>query len=422
MQEKTEMDKTQSRTKPFPVSEQMVWAAYQKVKTKGKAYGVDEMSMKDFEAKLSGNLYKIWNRLASGTYFPPAVREVEIPKKDGKMRKLGIPTVGDRIAQTVVKDYMEAPIDKLFHENSYGYRPLKSAHQALERARINVKRFDWVIDMDIRGFFDNISHELILKALDKVVTEKWVKMYCKRWLEMPVQKLDGTIVGKDGRGTPQGGVISPLLANLFLHYAFDMWITNKCPSICFERYADDIILHCHTQEEAKEILLQITGRMEQCQLELHPLKTKIVYCKDYKRNELHKQVQFDFLGFSFQPRPTKDYRTGEIRNQFDLAISRASQKKIVEEINSFRIHRWSSGTIEEIADTLYSKLQGWINYYGKFRKWLFLNVFRRLTLRLMQWVQNKYKIKSIRISYQWLRNYQKEHPNLFVHWRYGFKQ
>jgi len=416
------MDKTQSRTKPFPVSEQMVWAAYQKVKTKGKAYGVDEMSMKDFEAKLSGNLYKIWNRLASGTYFPPAVREVEIPKKDGKMRKLGIPTVGDRIAQTVVKDYMEAPIDKLFHENSYGYRPLKSAHQALERARINVKRFDWVIDMDIRGFFDNISHELILKALDKVVTEKWVKMYCKRWLEMPVQKLDGTIVGKDGRGTPQGGVISPLLANLFLHYAFDMWITNKCPSICFERYADDIILHCHTQEEAKEILLQITGRMEQCQLELHPLKTKIVYCKDYKRNELHKQVQFDFLGFSFQPRPTKDYRTGEIRNQFDLAISRASQKKIVEEINSFRIHRWSSGTIEEIADTLYSKLQGWINYYGKFRKWLFLNVFRRLTLRLMQWVQNKYKIKSIRISYQWLRNYQKEHPNLFVHWRYGFKQ
>jgi group II intron reverse transcriptase/maturase len=422
MQEKTEMDKTQSRTKPFPVSEQMVWAAYQKVKTKGKAYGVDEMSMKDFEAKLSGNLYKIWNRLASGTYFPPAVREVEIPKKDGKMRKLGIPTVGDRIAQTVVKDYMEAPIDKLFHENSYGYRPLKSAHQALERARINVKRFDWVIDMDIRGFFDNISHELILKALDKVVTEKWVKMYCKRWLEMPVQKLDGTIVGKDGRGTPQGGVISPLLANLFLHYAFDMWITNKCPSICFERYADDIILHCHTQEEAKEILLQITGRMEQCQLELHPLKTKIVYCKDYKRNELHKQVQFDFLGFSFQPRPTKDYRTGEIRNQFDLAISRASQKKIVEEINSFRIHRWSSGTIEEIADTLYSKLQGWINYYGKFRKWLFLNVFRRLTLRLMQWVQNKYKIKSIRISYQWLRNYQKEHTNLFVHWRYGFKQ
>ena len=416
------MDKTQSQTKPFPVSEQMVRTAYQKVKTKGKAYGVDEMSMKDFEGKLTGNLYKIWNRLASGTYFPPAVREVEIPKKDGKMRKLGIPTIGDRIAQTVVKDYMEASIDSLFHENSYGYRPLKSAHQALERARINVKQFDWVIDMDIKGFFDNISHELILKALDKVVKEKWVKMYCKRWLEMPVQKVDGTIVVKEGRGTPQGGVVSPLLANLFLHYAFDMWITKKYPLIRFERYADDVIVHCHTQAEAEAILLHITERMQQCQLELHPLKTKIVYCKDYKRNEPYKQIQFDFLGFSFQPRPTKDYRTGIIQNQFDLSISRASQKRIIEEINSFRIHRWSIGTIEEIADKLYSKLHGWINYYGKFRKWEFLNVFRRLSLRLMQWAQNKYKIDGVWKSYLWLKNCQKEQPNLFAHWKIGYKQ
>jgi RNA-directed DNA polymerase len=416
------MDKTQSQTKPFPVTKQMVWLAYKKVKTKGKAYGVDEMSMKDFEEKLSGNLYKIWNRLASGTYFPPAVREVEIPKKDGKKRKLGIPTIGDRISQTVVKDYMETSIDKLFHESSYGYRPLKSAHQALEQARINVKQYDWVIDMDIKGFFDNINHNLILKALDKVVREKWVKMYCKRWLEMPVQKIDGTIVAKEGRGTPQGGVISPLLANLFLHYAFDMWITKKHPSIRFERYADDIIVHCQTQKVAEEILLQITERMSQCQLELHPLKTKIVYCKDFRRKEAHKQVQFDFLGFSFQPRPTKDYRTGIIQNQFDLSISRASQKKIVEEINSFRIHRWSTGTIEEIADTINSKLQGWINYYGKYRKWIFLNIFRRLSFRLMQWVKNKYKIKSIMKSYQWIRNYQREQPNLFAHWNYGFKQ
>jgi RNA-directed DNA polymerase len=416
------MDKTQSPMKPFPVSKQMVWLAYQKVKTKGKAYGVDHESIKDFEDKLSGNLYKIWNRLASGTYFPPAVREVEIPKKDGKMRKLGIPTVGDRIAQTVVKDYMETTIDKLFHENSYGYRPLKSAHQALEKARINVNQYDWVIDMDIKGFFDNISHDLILKALDKVVSEKWVKMYCKRWLEMPVQKSDGTIVSKEGRGTPQGGVISPLLANLFLHYAFDMWITKKHPTIRFERYADDIIVHCQTQKEAETILLQISGRIQQCQLELHPLKTKIVYCKDFRRKEPYKQVQFDFLGFSFQPRPTKDYRTGKIRNQFDLAISRASQKKIVEEINKFRIHRRSGGTIEELAATLNSKLQGWINYYGKFRKRLFLRVFCRLSFRLMQWVQNKYKITAVRQSYHWLTNFQNVHPDLFAHWRFGFKQ
>lgn len=416
------MDKTQSQTKPMPISKQMVWAAYQKVKTKGKAYGVDHVSMKDFEMKLSGNLYKIWNRLASGTYFPPAVREIEIPKKDGKMRKLGIPTIGDRIAQTVVKDYMESSIDKLFHENSYGYRPLKSAYQALTKARINVKQYDWVIDMDIKGFFDNISHDLLLKALDKVVDEKWVKMYCKRWLEMPVQKLDGTIVSKEGRGTPQGGVISPLLANLFLHYAFDMWITKKHPSICFERYADDIIVHCHTQQEAEAILLQIAERMKQCQLELHPMKTKIVYCRDYKRKESHKQVQFDFLGFSFQPRPTKDYQTGIIYNMFDLSISRGSQMRIVEEINRFKIQMWSESTIEQIADTLYSKLQGWINYYGKFRKWLFLNVFRRLSFRLVQWAQHKYKLSGIKKSYQWLENFQREHPALFAHWRYGYKE
>jgi RNA-directed DNA polymerase len=416
------MDKTQSGVKPFPVTIQMVTEAHRKVRTKGKAYGVDEVSMKEFEQKLTGNLYKIWNRLASGTYFPPAVREVEIPKKDGKMRKPGIPTVGDRIAQTVVKDYMEASIDKLFHIDSYGYRPLKSAHQALTKARTNVTKYDWVIDMDIKGFFDNIDHKLILKALDKVVEEKWVKMYCKRWLEMPVQKTDGTIIAKDGRGTPQGGVISPLLANLFLHYAFDMWITRQHPGISFERYADDIIVHCHTQKESGDILLQITQRMEQCKLELHPLKTKIVYCKDHKRKEPHKQVQFDFLGFSFQPRPTRDWRSGEIHNVFDLAISASSQKKITEEFKTMKIHRDSTSTIEDIADRLYSKIQGWINYYGKFRKWDFLRIFRRLSYRLMLWVQNKYKFNSIKEGYNWLRNYQKVHPNLFAHWRYGFKQ
>ena len=416
------MDKAQSEVKPFPLTMKMVTEAHRKVKTKGKAYGVDEVSMKEFEQKLTGNLYKIWNRLASGTYFPPAVREVEIPRKDGKMRKLGIPTVGDRIAQTVVKDYMGASIDKLFHDNSYGYRPLKSAHQALTQARINVKKYDWVIDMDIKGFFDNIDHALILKALDKVVEEKWVKMYCKRWLEMPVQKTDGTIIAKEGKGTPQGGVISPLLANLFLHYAFDMWITKIHPGISFERYADDIIVHCHTQKEAEEILLQITQRMEQCKLELHPLKTKIVYCKDHRRKEPHKQVQFDFLGFSFQPRPTKEWQSGQIRNVFDLAISASAQKKITEEFTRMKIHRDSTSSIEEIADRLYSKIQGWINYYGKFRKWDFLRVFRRLSYRLMLWVQNKYKFSSIREGYDWLRNYQKVHPNLFAHWRYGFKQ
>lgn len=417
------MDKTQSSSKPFPISQRMVYDAYCKVRTKGKACGVDNESMKDFEKKLDANLYKLWNRLASGTYFPPPVREVELQKDDGKMRKLGIPTVNDRIAHTVIKDYMEAAIDCLFHENSYGYRPMKSAHQALEKARENVKRYDWVVDLDIRGFFDNINHELINKALAKVVSEKWVKMYCNRWLEMPIQKKDGEIVAKDGKGTPQGGVISPLLANLFLHYAFDMWIVKRFPSISFERYADDVIVHSHTRKQAEAILQAIKERMAQCLLELHPEKTKIVYCKDYRRKDSYHLVQFDFLGFSFQPRPTKSSReAGGIYNSFDLAISRKSQKKIVETITKLNIHRWSVGTIEEIADKLYSKLQGWISYYGRYRKWLFLNTFQRLSYRLMQWVKNKYKITSIRKSYEWLSQCQKTNPKLFAHWRFGFTQ
>lgn len=416
------MDKTQSETKPYPVTTQMVFDAYQKAKRKGKACGVDKMSMKDFEKDLSGNLYKIWNRLASGTYFPPPVREKEIPKKDGKMRKLGIPTIGDRIAQTVVKDHIEASIDKLFHASSYGYRPKKSAPQALEKARINVSKHDWVIDMDIKGFFDNISHELILKALNKVIEERWVKLYCKRWLEMPIQKIDGTIVGKEGRGTPQGGVISPLLANLFLHYAFDMWMANTHPTISFERYADDIIIHCNTRSQAEEILAQITSRMHQCQLELHPEKTKIVYCKDSRRTEEYKQVQFDFLGFSFQPRSTKNWHTGQIRNEFDLAISKTSQKKIVEEINSLKMHRRSDFTIEDIAGELHTKIQGWINYYGRFRKWTFLKVFRQLSFRLKKWVCNKYKITSINECSQVVMKYQSEQPWLFPHWKVGYKE
>jgi RNA-directed DNA polymerase len=417
------MEKTQSTSKPFPISLEMVYDAYLSVRTKGKACGVDKESMKDFEKKLNANLYKIWNRLASGTYFPPAVREVEIPKSDGKVRKLGIPTISDRIAQTVVKDYMEEEIDKLFHESSYGYRPMKSAHQALEKARENVRKYDWVIDLDIKGFFDNISHELINKALDKVVPEKWVKMYCNRWMEMPIQKKDGEIVAKEGKGTPQGGVISPLLANLFLHYAFDMWMEKNFPNISFERYADDVIVHCHTRKQSEMILQNIRERMYQCSLELHPEKTKIVYCKDYRRQESYSQVQFDFLGFSFQPRPTKSKRVaGGYYNLFDLAISRKSQKKIVEEIKSLKLHRWSEATIEDIADELYSKLQGWISYYGKHRRWIFLNTFRRLSYRLMLWVKNKYRMTSIRKSYEWLKDYQKSHPKLFAHWRFGFVQ
>ncbi len=269
-------------TKGIPITKKMVWESYKKVKRNKGSGGVDGVSLKTYEEDLSNNLYKLWNRLASGSYFPQAVREKAIPKKDGKMRLLGIPSISDRIAQQVIKDYLEPRMERIFHPNSYGYRPGKNAHQALEQVRQKVRKFDWVIDMDIKGFFDEVSHELLIKALDKHVPEKWVKMYIQRWLESPVRKEDGTLKHKYGKGTPQGGVISPLLANLFLHYVFDKWIEIHHPEVEFVRYADDIIVHCKTKSKAQTILQAIKGRMEKCHLKLHEVKTKIA---DY--NGLH---------------------------------------------------------------------------------------------------------------------------------------
>lgn len=418
------MEGIETKSKSQPITKQMVWEAWKKVKTKGKSAGIDQISIADFEKDLSKNLYKIWNRLASGSYFPPPVREVEIPKKDGKMRKLGIPTVGDRVAQTVVKDYIEPEIDKLFDENSYGYRPHKSAHQALERVKVNCSEYSWVIDLDIKGFFDNIDHALLMKAVEKHITEKWVLMYLKRWLEMPIQLATGEIKQKEGKGTPQGGVISPLLANLFLHYAFDVWIRKTFTKVEFARYADDIIIHCQTKKQAEYILDKTRKRMLECLLELHPLKTKLVYCKDYKRKEEYENVQFNFLGYSFQPRSTISNIDKKVFVKFDLAISRESRKKIGEEISNLNIDRSTNQTIEEIADKLNPKLRGWINYYGKFRKYEMNKIFRRLNKRLVKWIQNRYKHLrgQLQKAYGRLIEIYKSNPKLFAHWQLGSMQ
>ena len=406
-------------TKSIPVTRTMVWEAYKKVKANKGSAGIDGVSLKEFEENLTGNLYKVWNRLASGSYFPPAVKEVEIPKKDGKKRKLGIPTVGDRIAQMVIKGRIEWRLEKEFHPNSYGYRPLKSAHQALEAVRKNVRKYDWVIDLDIKGFFDNIDHEKLMLAVEKHVKEKWIKMYIRRWLEMPVQTQTGEMKEKQGKGTPQGGVISPLLANLYLHYVLDKWLEAKHPEVSFVRYADDAIIHCRTQAEAEDVLGLIDKRVSECKLNLHPGKTKIVYCKDYRRKGNFANVKFDFLGFSFQPRSTRSKVDGRMFLGFDLAISKASRSKIDEEIRRTNFHRWSTATIHDIAEKLNPKLNGWINYYGKFRRWELRGIFSRLNHRLAKWLQNKYKRLrwSYRKAYKLLGKIRKLHPNLFVHWR-----
>jgi group II intron reverse transcriptase/maturase len=275
-------DLFETKSKPIPISKEMVRAAYRKVRSNKGSEGVDEEDLTQFKENLSKNLYKIWNRMASGSYFPKPVKEVIIPKANGGERKLGIPPVSDRIAQEVVKSYLEPRLEKVFLPNSYGYRPNKSAHQALAKVRENVRKYAWVIDMDIKSFFDEVDHELLMKAIDKHVPEKWVKMYIMRWLEAPVQTKEGLVI-KNGKGTPQGGVISPLLANLFLHYVLDKWIEKEYPTVTFVRYADDVVVHCVSEAQSQFILRAIKARLEACKLRLSEEKTKITYCQDYRR-------------------------------------------------------------------------------------------------------------------------------------------
>jgi RNA-directed DNA polymerase len=410
-------------TKSIPVTQEMVIAAYKRVKKNKGAAGIDDETLEVFEKNISDNLYVIWNRLCSGSYHPSSVLEVEIPKDDGKMRKLGIPIVRDRIAQQVIKDYLEDRFEAIFSENSYGYRPMRNTHQAIAQVRRNVREYQWVIDMDISSFFDKMSHELLMKAVDKHVEEKWVKMYLIRWLEAPIENRNGNKRIRMGEGTPQGGVISPLLANLFLHYSFDKWLGKIYPKLRFVRYADDIIVHCSRQAEAEEVLKAIRERMVECRLELNEKKTKIVHCKKARRNAEYKTVQFDFLGFSFQPRPTMNKEEGKMFLGFDCAISDKKEKKIIDEIRKTNFQRWTNRDIYHIAEFFNPKFSGWINYYGKYRKyelqWIF-DVFHR---RLNKWVVNRYKrLKGSRKqAARWLRDLALRQPDLFVHWLHGFK-
>lgn len=405
-------------TKYVPVTQTIVQQAFKQVKKNRGSAGIDKESISDFELKLEDNLYKIWNRMASGSYFPPAVKEVEIPKGEGKMRKLGIPTVGDRVAQTVVKEYIEPRFEAIFSPSSYGYRPNRNCHQALAQVRQNCWKTDWVIDLDIKGFFDNIDHELLMLSIEKHVPEKWVKMYIRRWLEMPIVTAKGETKHREGKGTSQGGVISPLLANVFLHYVFDKWMNINYPDIKFARYADDVIVHCPTKEIAEKVLKAIKERMQQCKLELHPDKTKIVYCKDTHRKGDEDNIQFNFLGYSFQPRESKSRRG--IFISFDCAISKAKQVKILDAIRTLRLQRASNATIKEIAGVLNPKIQGWLNYFGKYRKSNMRVVFCCLNERLVHWVHNKYRSLNWCQSYEWIRRQIKLTPTMFVHWKAGF--
>ena len=407
--------------KEIPITKQMVWEAYKKVRSNKGSAGVDNQTLEQYEERKSDNLYVLWNRLASGSYFPPAVLEVEIPKDDGTKRKLGIPTVNDRIAQEVIKSYLEPRLEAEFLSDSYGYRPLKNAHQAVAQVRKNVLNYSWVIDMDISGFFDNMSHELLIKALGRHVNEKWVNMYITRWLIAPSEDRKGNKRQRTGQGTPQGGVISPLLSNLFLHYTFDKWFAKNYPQLSFVRYADDIIVHCNTETEAEQLLAAIKERLSSCKLNLNEGKTKIVHCKTANRRPNFKTVKFDFLGFSFQPRPATN-KEGTLFLSYDCAISRKSEVKIGDILRKSNFHLWTGSDITRIAQEFNPQLSGWLNYYGKFRKYNLNRIFGLFNWRLIKWAVKKYKRfkGSMRKAGRWIRQIATNYPYIFIHWQHGF--
>jgi RNA-directed DNA polymerase len=406
-----------NKAKPFCISKWEVWEAYKLVKANKGSAGVDGQSIAEFEEDLKNNLFKIWNRMSSGSYFPPPVRRVNIPKDNGKTRPLGIPTVSDRIAQTVVKRYLEPIVEEYFHADSYGYRPGKSAIEAIGVARQRCWRYDWVLDLDIKGFFDNIDHDLLMRAVRKHTDCKWVLLYIERWLNAPAQLEDGSLIHRD-KGTPQGGVISPLLANLFLHDAFDIWMQRQYPQIPFERYADDGICHCRSKAEAERLRVTIEKRFAECELELNLQKTKIVYCKDDDRRGNYPEQKFDFLGFTFRPRRAKN-RRGKLFVGFTPAISNRAKKSICDTMRRWKMHRQTDKSLDELARVVNPVLRGWINYYGSFYKSALYRVFQHLNNILVQWASRKYKrLRGYdQRASQWLQGVFHRQPKLFAHWQ-----
>ena len=413
------VNKQNQRT--IPITLEMVKKAYEKVRRKGNAAGIDGITQRQFQERAEENLYVVYNRMSSGSYFPPGVRQVNIPKGNGKTRNLGIPTVRDRVAQTVIKELIEPRIDKQFCEESYGCRPNKSAHQALDKVRENCWRKPWVIDLDIKDYFNTIDHEFLMRAVDIHVKEKWVKMYIKRWLEAPIETSKG-VENPKGKGTPQGGVISPLLANLFLHYAFDLWMKREFPQVEFVRYMDDIIVHCVSQKQAQYILNRIKERLIESRLELNQEKTSIVYCKQGGRNLNYPKVTFDFLGYRFRPMTSYNRKTKQKFLGFNASISTKSQKKIVEQVKEKRKRINCCKNIEEVAEVLNPCIRGWLNYYGHIGKFNMNKLFLIIDRRIIRWLKKKYKRlkKGWRRTFNLVRKIRQTKPTLFAHWAAGF--
>lgn len=412
-----------TEAKPYAIPKQIVWNAYKKVKANRGAAGVDGQSLAAFEKDLKNNLYKLWNRMSSGSYFPPPVRLVEIPKGNtGKTRPLGIPTVSDRIAQMVVKMMLEPRIEPHFHPDSYGYRPGKSALDAVGVTRQRCWRSNWVIDLDIKGFFDNLDWDLVMRAVRHHTEVPWILLYVERWLRAPAQHEDGRLEERT-KGSPQGSVISPLLSNLFMHYAFDEWLRRNHSDIQFARYADDAVVHARSRSQAETLLAAIRERLAECGLELHPEKTRIVYCKDDDRPGTHEHTSFDFLGYTFRPRRAKN-RWGKLFISFLPGVSNKAAKSIRATIRSWRLGASRNNqSLEEIAKFVNPFVRGWVNYYGRYYPSALTPVLRSLEHRLVYWVRRKFKRlrNHQRKAVHWLGRVARREPQLFVLWAHGIR-
>lgn len=408
------------KAKPFTINKWRVFRAYELVKANKGAAGVDNQSLADFEKNLKGNLYKLWNRLSSGSYFPPPVKAVAIPKKSGGERILGIPTVSDRIAQMVVKMEFEPQVEPHFLPDSYGYRPNKSALDAVGVTRKRCWNYDWVLEFDIKGLFDNIPHQLLMKAVRKHTDNPWVILYIERWLTAPLQQADGRQTERS-QGTPQGGVVSPVLSNLFLHYVFDKWMQKHHPNTLWCRYADDGLMHCFNEAQAEHFLERLRDRFQECGLELHPQKTKIVYCKDGQRKGQSVNTTFDFLGYTFKRRLCKNQRRNSLFVSFTPAVSKVNQKAMRRKIRTLQIRMRTDLNIAQMAGWLNPMLSGWLAYYGRFSRSAMYSVFRHLNKALVRWARRKYK--SLRRhktkAMQFLEEIVMRSPRLFAHWRAG---
>lgn len=403
--------------KSFGIAKHVVLEAYRRVKANRGAAGIDNETIEMFDANLKENLYRIWNRMSSGSYFPPAVKQVEIAKKNGGSRVLGVPTVSDRVAQMVVKLYVEPQLDAQFHPDSYGYRPGKSAKQAIAITRERCWKYNWVVEFDIKGAFDNLDHELLMKAVRSRIKERWMLLYIERWLKAPYETVDGVIVHRE-KGTPQGGVLSPLLMNLFMHFAFDLWMLRRHPHCPFARYSDDAVAHCRSQAEAVNLLAEIDVRLAQCKLTMHPDKSKVVYCKDSNRRQVYPQIRFTFLGFTFQPRLAVNKQRKMFTN-FLPAVSRDATIRMLRAIKSWQLQRQTSTTIEDLSIRYNPVLRGWWNYYGTFSKSAMSRVYFQVDRKLACWARRKYKRLKSRLlaSLDWLGCIARRHPDLFIHWQ-----